>query len=59
VTTICTGDARRCAALQRQRDALADAMRAIEDETRDGGQWTLAEINEVARAALYELKEGP
>ena len=31
-----------------------EALRCIEMETRDGGQWNAAEINEVARAALSQ-----
>lgn len=36
---------------------LAEALRDIEMETRSGGQWTAAEINEVARAILRDLGE--
>ena len=38
--------------LERELADLSSALRDIEMETRRGGQWTPAEVNEVARAAL-------
>ena len=42
----------RIAALEAKRDGLRDALTAIEMESRHNAQWTFAEINECARAAL-------
>lgn len=35
---------------------LLAALKAIEMETRDGGNWTPAEINEISRAAIAKAE---
>ena len=35
---------------------LLEALEDIEMETRAGGQWTVAEINEVAKAAIKKAR---
>ena len=44
------------AALESDHAAMLEAMRDIEMETRRGGQWTTADINELAQAVLAGLK---
>jgi hypothetical protein len=39
-----------------QRDELRKVLQSIEMETHRGGQWTIEEINEAARAALEKCK---
>jgi hypothetical protein len=41
--------------LERENKVLREALVDIEMETRKGGQWTTAEINEVANIALAEV----
>ena len=38
--------------------ALLEALASVEMETRDGGQWDRRELNEIARAAIAQTKEG-